>query len=738
MTSSAGSITLALRTAQSGLLTNQQILNTVANNVANANTPGYSRKVAHTEQRVLSGIGSGVQLGEVSRRVDEGLLNSLRQQLSEISTYSVQDSYYSRMQQLFGTPEDNTSLAHILGDFTSAIETLAVSPNQTLEQSDVVRRGTEVAQMLRDMTDIIQDLRLQADRDIGSVIDQINDHLVNIADLNDKIVRNRSINADVTDLQDQRDGALDSLSSLMDIRYFYNADGDVIVFSAEGKTLVSNVAATVSHSIAGAVASTTTHAEGDFGAILVSNGTSDISSQQDITEEISTGQLRGLIDLRDDVLYNIQSQLDELGGKLRDVFNQIHNRGVSFPGAQEMTGTRAFIDSSSQAITFVDNSDTRMTLFDSDGNQTATTTIRALLGGRTGTIDAIATAMETWLQANGCATANVGMDSENKFSIELNSTSRYLGFRDEDAANTLGSAQQDASIAFNSDGVAGTGETYNAVAGNDELVSGFSNFFGLNDFFVDGQPANIHDSNVVSSFAATAASLRFTDANGALAGSPVAIASGDSLQTIADKINAALTNATASVIPDGSGFRLRISHDDGISLVVTQATGNTLLTDLGLHKSNVRTASAIDVRSDIVSTPALIARGNMQWDADLGAAGKYYVSGGDGSNVDDLAAAFTSTNSFSQAGGIPNKTIAFSDYAAAIIGQNSSLASSNANKLEFNQNLGDSLQIKSDSYRGVNLDEEMSNLILFEQAYSASARVMTVIQNMFDALERII
>jgi len=52
--------------------------------------------------------------------------------------------------------------------------------------------------------------------------------------------------------------------------------------------------------------------------------------------------------------------------------------------------------------------------------------------------------------------------------------------------------------------------------------------------------------------------------------------------------------------------------------------------------------------------------------------------------------------------------------------------------------LTESLQIKSDTIRGVNLDEEMSNLILFEQAYSAAARVISTIQKMFDALERIL
>jgi len=57
-----GDITQALRTAQSGLLVNQQTLNIVANNIANLNTEGYSRKIVKTESRVIAGIGAGVQI----------------------------------------------------------------------------------------------------------------------------------------------------------------------------------------------------------------------------------------------------------------------------------------------------------------------------------------------------------------------------------------------------------------------------------------------------------------------------------------------------------------------------------------------------------------------------------------------------------------------------------------------------------------------------------------------------
>ena len=63
----ASSLTLSLKTAQSGLATSQAALDAVANNIANVNTPGYSRKIVNTEQRVLTGVGAGVQLAEITR-----------------------------------------------------------------------------------------------------------------------------------------------------------------------------------------------------------------------------------------------------------------------------------------------------------------------------------------------------------------------------------------------------------------------------------------------------------------------------------------------------------------------------------------------------------------------------------------------------------------------------------------------------------------------------------------------
>jgi flagellar hook-associated protein 1 FlgK len=340
------------------------------------------------------------------------------------------------------------------------------------------------------------------------------------------------------------------------------------------------------------------------------------------------------------------------------------------------------------------------------------------------TINIVATKLQNWLQANGAASATVSA-ATGHLVINLNTTSLNLAFRDQ-SATTDGSSAADAEIGFDADG--------NGTV--DQTVFGFSYFFGLNDFFVDNLAENVKESDVQSaSFSSGAATLVFRDSTGAMTGSPVTITAGSSLSTIATTINNAVPNVTASVVPDGAGFRLRIAHDQGSSFVLTQTAG-TLLTTLGMHEADVRVASALTVRSDIVDSPSLISRGMPQWNANLGAAGQYFMSVGDDTVVQALATKLTTNVSFKQAGGLGAISTTLTEYATNILARNANLADSQKTDSGFARALAESLQQKSDDVRGVNLDEEMATLIQFQQAYSAAARVITTIQKMFDALDR--
>lgn len=817
----ASSLTLALRTAQSGITASQQGLDAVAQNVANVNTVGYSKKVVNFEQRIVEGNGAGVQVSDITRQIDQNLLRSFRNENSEFTNFDMMDGYYSRLQELFGTPDNNSSISHIVGTFVGSLEQLAVSPDKGLEQTEVLRQATDLSVTLQQMTESIQDLRQQADQQIADIVAEVNRLTTTIGQLNDDIIKNESTGLNAIDLRDQRDESIDQLSGYVDIVTFQRSDGDIVVFTGAGRTLVDNVPATLSHSSAAAVSPTTTHAEGDFAGIFIG---AQIEGN-DITNEFLNGELAALVTMRDSTLSNLQSQLDEYASAIKETMNQLHNQGTPFPGQQTLEGTRRFVDPATQTIQ-LSAGDTRINLFNAAGEQQATTTLSTIMLDNTlgtgsqsatgpWTLEEVGQTMEDWIQANGAGTASITFDGNGQMNIDLNSTTLYLGFRDEvdpgtefsgvnfndnganpdsisstagtfdgyrvgeqvTVSNTTnnnnaltitnisadgstiyfatgsltaeagadatfvrvpppeGSTHSNATILFNADGDLTTGSA--GATGYDESVSGFSSFFGLNDFFVDGIGNNLYESDVVNNnLTSTAATLTFETANGAMTGSPLTVTAGLSLSELANLITANITDITASVVPDGAGSRLRIAHNDGSDFVVTQAAANTLLTDYGVSKAKVRTAGTLDIRPDIKNAPELISRGSMQWDANRGNFGEYFVSNADDDTITNIVEAFAASHAFEAAGGIGNLTTSFTGYGAEILARNSNAAEANQQNANNQKTLSEAIKLKSDNIRGVNLDEEMGNLIVFQQAFSAAARVISTIQQMFDALER--
>ncbi|MGZ8408118.1 MAG: flagellar hook-associated protein FlgK [Caulobacteraceae bacterium] len=600
----SGDLTLALRTAQSGLLANQAALGAVANNVSNVNTEGYSRQVVNLEHRVVAGKSAGVQLAALSRRIDEGLMKSFRTEAGALNAISVQQTFFQRTQQLFGSPGDNTSLSHTLGNLAQALQSLAATPEGALEQREMVRRADEVAVQFRHMSGAIQDLRLEADQRIGQAVSEINGLLDQVAGLNDKIVRNGAIGHSTTDLEDQRDRALDRLSQLIDTQVFQRGNGDVVVFSGGGRVLVDGVARPLTHIPAAATSATMTHANGGLSGIY----SGDALPANDMTTQIRSGELKGLIEMRDGILPNLQSSLNALAGQVHDTVNEIHNRGVAFPGLQEMTGSRAFSDPTTQTLSI--SGDVAIVLFDGNGKEVAKTHLSQLVSPLDAPLANVATALNDWLQTNGGDASFVPSGGgKHHLAINVVNSGHYLAFRDE----------------------AGGGAT-------DPALPGFSSFFGLNDFFVSNQ-------------------------------------------------------------------------------------------------DNALAASTLAVRGDIKAQPSLVARGTVQAKG-IGAGTEYFASIGDDSTIHQMATAFSASRPFVKAGSLGAMSASFSQYAAEIISENASRAEANDAAAGFQGTLVDSLKAKSDSVRGVNLDEEMSELILYEQAYAAAARLIGVIQNMFEALDR--
>ncbi|HAT36466.1 MAG TPA: hypothetical protein DCS82_12175, partial [Rhodospirillaceae bacterium] len=110
------------------------------------------------------------------------------------------------------------------------------------------------------------------------------------------------------------------------------------------------------------------------------------------------------------------------------------------------------------------------------------------------------------------------------------------------------------------------------------------------------------------------------------------------------------------------------------------------------------------------------------------------IVSGDGTAANNIAGRFDAQIAFDSIGGLSGTNTTISGYAAQILSFQASIAAEAQNQFEFNDAFLDSLKFRSDADKGVNLDEELSELVILEQAFNAAARVVSVVDTMFDEL----
>ena len=187
----------------------------------------------------------------------------------------------------------------------------------------------------------------------------------------------------------------------------------------------------------------------------------------------------------------------------------------------------------------------------------------------------------------------------------------------------------------------------------------------------------------------------------------------------------------ATVINDGAGQRLRITHSDNTELNVT----GSLVGMTNMDKSAVNSSTTIQVRSDLQNNPSLLNTGALLYNS---TTNRYYASSGDNTTANQMAAMMKTKQSFSTVGGLPQGSFTYAEFAANIVSTNSSNVSANSNRLDYQNTLKSNLDLQKSNISGVSMDQEVSNLIAYQQAYSASAKVISTINQLFDVLNGII
>ncbi len=696
-----------LTTSLSGLFTNQSAIRVTSNNIANVNTEGYSRLRVSTEANVLQGASAGVNISEIERVVDRFLESALRTAGSNTAEFSVQREFHDRLQGVLGDPASNSSLSARMDQVFQAMADLALNPADVLRRQQMLSEVESFTSQINLFHEQIQTLRADASQQISETVTEINTELQRIAELNPLLVRQRAMGEETGGLEGQLAQALGNLSELIDIKVDRAPSGGVTVTTQSGYPLYDSSLLQLEYDAPGIVDPGT-----DFPPINIFRVDAETleqkSSSRDLASHIRSGKLAGLLEMRDKQLVDLSLSLGEMSGRLMDEFNAIHNQFTAVPSPNELTGKQTFVDGAQQTgfsgiVTFA--------VVDADNELVQSVTVD-FDSAPPADFDALVSQVNTALGGAGT----------------LALTNGVMSFTATNPAHGVAIADD-------------------ASAPSDRGGRGFSHFFGMNDLMSAGA-SGVYDTGLDGSEdhnmgSTESTTYRVVNASGAeIATVSIPVGSTTSYSDIITAMNSGATGLgnyfnftlgsngelTYSETANYTDLKLEVVSDttdiNGTGISFTEAFG------IGdQHKANA--ASDVKIDAAIKADPNLLALAVFDT---TGAIGDVVLTDGDQRGALAFQKLETSLVSFSAAGELKASNVTLSQYVARFLG-NAGLQAQRAQNLEEdNIALQQEVAQRNADVSGVNMDEELANLVVYQNAYSAAARVLSSVQELYDNL----
>ncbi len=228
---------------QSALNAQQANISTTGNNIANVDTPGYSRQYVQLEDAYALNMtpgsqGLGVNATQILRRFDQFVEVSFLDKSGEASRWQEQTQTMTSVESIFNE-SNRTGINDAMTQFFTAWESLAQLPDDPAKRQDLVSLTDNLSLLMTQTMDDLNDISKQMDLNIQVDIDRANELIQGIADLNTQIARNTIDGANnPNDLLDKRDVAVRELATLLDITTETTVDGEYVVRTSSGMPLV--------------------------------------------------------------------------------------------------------------------------------------------------------------------------------------------------------------------------------------------------------------------------------------------------------------------------------------------------------------------------------------------------------------------------------------------------------------------------------------------------------------------
>ena len=701
------SLNSIMGTASSGMMAAQTGLRVVSDNIANVNTAGYVRKTISQSNLISNGMGVGVNIDAIKRATDRFLQSASLNAASDTGRAAALSEALNTAQNLFGDPSGDNSFFGGLDDILSAFSGASDDPASSLLRTQALSRVDDFLGESSRITAALSNLGKDVDNRIATDVERVNELLKQINALNTDITRAKVAGADGTGSENVQGGLIDELSTLINIQVSQRGNGGVIVRSTEGLNLAGDGAAVVSYQ----KSSTAT----GFLQVIQANGT-----DTPVSLNISSGEIKGLLDLRNTELPGLSDQLGEFVSRAAEELNRASNASSSVPAPASLTGRNTGLDEATAMSGFT-------------GKTTVALTDSAGIIQRQIEIDFDAGSM-TVDGAAGPSFTNTDFIAQLNAALGGQGTAGFSG----------------GMLSLSANGGRGVVVADDATTPSSKIGKSFSHFFGLNDIVQSNgfspyetglkatDPHGFNPGDVIT--------LRLTDVEGGrIRDVNVAVPAGTTMQDLMNSLNArnggvgsygtfaldAKGQMNFTSYP-GSTVTLSVASDD-----TERGAGGPSITELfGIGPTERSTRGERLVLNPLMNQDPMrlpFAKLNL-----AAAAGTTALAVGDGRGALALAKSGDVTADFSAVGGTAAMKTSLLRYAADFSGTIARKAAAAESRKDAAEAVAIEVDTQRQAEEGVNLDEELINLTTYQQAFNASARLIQATKDMFDVLTNMI
>ncbi|MYM27759.1 flagellar hook-associated protein FlgK [Duganella sp. CY15W] len=306
--------------ALSGALAAQAALNAVSQNIANAQTKGYTRQgvllVATASDASANSPGNGVQIGSLLRFSDSYKSQQMWRAASDLGQRSQVQPYLSQLETVMSA--DKSSISYGVDNFFKALNAAGVDPTSTPLRQQVITAADSMSQQFNSIYNLTANQLISVQQQQTAILPSLNESLSGIAALNQQIVSLGATGTNTSALLDKREQLIDSVASQVAVEVINNPDGTASVSLKSGQPLVvSNLAANLNYvSTSGASTLTLTFANTSF----------------KLDDTKVGGQLGGLGDFRDNTLKPLQKSISEIAEQMSQKINDTLTSGFKSDG----------------------------------------------------------------------------------------------------------------------------------------------------------------------------------------------------------------------------------------------------------------------------------------------------------------------------------------------------------------------------------------------------------------------